>query len=115
MNLKKLVITLLVLYLGYHMIIHKNPQSIFYSDNTTQDVLFSGAPKISENPIVQNAYQICKSRFEADFRSENSHLPRDVYRMLKNEMPDICKDEILASCKKGLNNYFCESVLNRYK
>jgi len=71
--------------------------------------------KISNDSVIQSAYEVCRNDSISSAQKDNPSMPRDLLISTIKSMPDACKGMNEGSCKSGLLDKMCQFIIKPYQ
>lgn len=71
-------------------------------------------PNVSDNSIIQTAYENCVNEMQTELAEDNPDTPEDILAMLQDGALQTCNSAVVITCKKGVDNQNCKMILQIY-
>jgi hypothetical protein len=70
---------------------------------------------VSENPIIQRAYESCVSETRKELESDNPDTPDDIMKFMYQGVDQICNSSVVITCSKNVESQSCKLILDMYR
>ena len=90
---------------------------IYQSDQSNQvDKPFNKpSEKVSDNPIVESAYQDCVVQTQQELVQDNPDSPSEIISFLLDTAWQTCHSSVVLTCHKNFTGFSCQSIIEIYQ
>ncbi|WIO73787.1 hypothetical protein QP938_10845 [Porticoccaceae bacterium LTM1] len=71
--------------------------------------------KVSEIAEIQNAYEACIKQMYKELEEDNPSTDASVMKVMYEGADQACYSLVVTTCKRGLDDAGCKTVLQMYK
>jgi hypothetical protein len=71
--------------------------------------------KVSENPIIQRAYESCVSATRKELKSDNPDTPDDIMKFMYEGVDQTCNSSVVITCNNNVESQSCKLILDMYR
>jgi hypothetical protein len=71
--------------------------------------------KVSENPMIQRAYESCVAATRKELNSDNPDTPDDIMKFMYQGVDQTCNSSVVITCSKNIASQSCKLMLDMYR